>query len=134
MFTLSHTTGSMNNVFRAIVSAIVTALTAVIRFTVRLKEILNGALMWMECLQGYSQLPRNGRTVFITSSLKDIMCLAGLGYPSFALQSEMLVPREETISEAKARFKEVIVLYDNDFENSNNPGQTMAKRSVKVWS
>ena len=41
-----HTTGSMNNVFRAIVSVTVTVLTAVIRFTVRLKEILNGALTW----------------------------------------------------------------------------------------
>lgn len=87
----------------------------------------------MECLQGYSQLPRNGRTVFITSSLKDIMCLAVLGYPSFALQSEMLVPREETISEIQERFEEVIVLYDNDFENSNNPGQTMAVKICKKY-
>ena len=47
MFNQSHTTGSMNNVFRAIVSVIVTVLTAVIRFTVRLKEILNGILTWV---------------------------------------------------------------------------------------
>jgi len=47
MFNPFHITGSMNNVFRAIVSVIVTVLTAVIRFTVRLKEILNGALTWV---------------------------------------------------------------------------------------
>ena len=87
----------------------------------------------MECLQGYSQLPESGETLFFTSSLKDIMCLAVLGYPSLALQSEMLVPSEGTIEEAQARFKEVIVLYDNDFENSNNPGQTMAVRICKKY-
>ena len=87
----------------------------------------------MECLQGYPQLPERGKTIFFTSSLKDIMCLAVLGYPSLALQSEMLVPREETIKEAQERFEEVIVLYDNDFDNSNNPGQTMAVRICKKY-
>lgn len=86
-----------------------------------------------ECLQGYHQLPKHGETLFLTSSLKDIMCLAVLGYPSIALQSEMLVPREETIREAQARFKEVIVLYDNDFDKSSNPGQTMAKKICSTY-
>lgn len=86
-----------------------------------------------ECLQGYRQLPKHGDVVFLTSSLKDIMCLAVLGYPSFALQSEMLVPGEETITEAKARFKEVIVLYDNDFDNPRNPGQTMAAKICDTY-
>jgi len=85
------------------------------------------------CVQGYHQLPENGGTLFLTSSLKDIMCLAVLGYPSIALQSEMLMPKEETISEAKARFKEVIVLYDNDFDNSRNPGQTMAAKICDTY-
>lgn len=87
----------------------------------------------VECLQGYRQLPQHGETLFLTSSLKDIMCLAVLGYPSIALQSEMLVPREETIREAQARFKEVIVLYDNDFDKSSNPGQTMAKKICSTY-
>jgi hypothetical protein len=82
----------------------------------------------MECLQGYWQLPKSGEIVFLTSSLKDVMCLASLGYPSFALQSEMLVPSKETIKEAQNRFKEVVVLYDNDFEKVSNPGQTMATK------
>lgn len=86
-----------------------------------------------ECLQGYQQLPRSGRTVFLTSSLKDVMCLAVLGYPSFALQSEMLVPREETISQTQERFEEVIVLYDNDFDNPRNPGQTMAVKICEKY-
>ena len=86
-----------------------------------------------ECLQGFQQLPRSGRTVFLTSSLKDVMCLAVLGYPSFALQSEMLVPREETISQTQERFEEVIVLYDNDFDNPRNPGQTMAVKICEKY-
>jgi len=82
----------------------------------------------VQCLQGYRQLPENGGTLFLTSSLKDVMCMAILKYPSIALQSEMLVPSEGTIKEAQARFKEVIVLYDNDFDNPRNPGQTMAAK------
>ena len=38
------------------------------------------------------------------------------------------MPSEETIKKAQARFKEVIVLYDNDYTKSSNPGQTMAKK------
>tara|TARA_R100001126_G_scaffold54252_1_gene30686 strand:- start:71 stop:1081 length:1011 start_codon:yes stop_codon:yes gene_type:complete len=86
-----------------------------------------------QCLQGYHQLPECGKTVFLTSSLKDVMCLAVLGYPSFALQSEMLVPEEETISQTQARFEEVIVLYDNDFDNPRNPGQTMAVKICEKY-
>ncbi len=81
-----------------------------------------------QCLQGHRQLPEHGKIVFLTSSLKDVMCLASIGYPSFALQSEMLMPEESTIEEAKARFEEVIVLYDNDFDKGSNPGQTMAAK------
>ena len=87
----------------------------------------------MECLQGYRQLPQCGKTLVLTSSLKDIMCLAVLDYPSIALQSEMLVPGQGTIEEAQARFEEVIVLYDNDFDNPRNPGQTMAVKICKKY-
>jgi len=87
----------------------------------------------MECLQGYRQLPERGKTLVLTSSLKDIMCLAVLDYPSIALQSEMLVPGQGTIEEAQARFEEVIVLYDNDFDNPRNPGQTMAVKICEKY-
>ena len=87
----------------------------------------------MECLQGYQQLPERGKSLVLTSSLKDIMCLAVLDCPSIALQSEMLVPSKETIEEAQARFEEVIVLYDNDFDKESNPGQTMAVKICKKY-
>jgi len=99
---------------------------------------LEGDFKWfsnvgMECLQGYRQLPERGETLVLTSSLKDVMCLAVLDYPSIALQSEMLVPSEGTIEEAQARFKKVIVLYDNDFDNPRNPGQTMAVKICEKY-
>lgn len=80
------------------------------------------------CLQGFDQLPKFGGEIFLTSSLKDVMCLEVLGYPSFALQSEMLMPSNQTIEEIQTRFKKITVLYDNDYHKSNNPGQTMAKK------
>ena len=82
----------------------------------------------MESLQGYTQLPEQGEIVFITSSLKDVMCLGVLDYPSIALQSEMLVPKESLIQELKERFQQVIIFYDNDYLNPNNPGQAMAEK------
>ena len=79
-------------------------------------------------VQGYSQLARSGKIVFLTSSLKDVMCLEVLGYSAIALQSEMQMPSETLIQEIKERFEEVIVLYDNDFDSDQNPGQTMANK------
>lgn len=82
----------------------------------------------MESIQGYKELPENGEIVFITSSLKDVMCLDVLDYPSIALQSEMLMPGKEIIQNLKKRFKKVIVFYDNDYLKSTNPGQEMARK------
>ena len=81
-----------------------------------------------EIIQGYKQLPVKGNLCIITSSLKDVMCLFAMGIPAIALQSEMQMPKEETIKELKKRFKKVALFYDNDFNNPNNPGQTMAKK------
>ena len=79
-------------------------------------------------IQGYNQCAKEGDLCIITSSLKDVMCLFEMGIPAIALQSEMQMPSEETIKELKTRFKKVAVFYDNDFDNVNNPGQTMASK------
>jgi len=85
------------------------------------------------CIQGYNQLPTTGGEIFLTSSLKDIMCLEVLGYASIALQSEMLMPSNQTIEEIQTRFEKVTVLYDNDYHKSSNPGQTMAKKICRKF-
>jgi hypothetical protein len=79
-------------------------------------------------IQGYNQLPAKGERLLITSSLKDVMCLYAAGYHAIAMQSEMQMPNEKLISELKSRFNTIEILYDNDFEKINNPGQTMAKK------
>ena len=84
-------------------------------------------------VQGYNQLPNNDERIIITSSLKDIMCLYAAGYNSVAMQSEMQIPDERLISELKSRFNTIEILYDNDFNKTNNPGQTMAKKICDLY-
>lgn len=80
-----------------------------------------------ECIQGYDQLPEKGEIVILTSSLKDVMSLYELNYPSVALQSEMEVPSQDLIDDLKSRFTYILLLYDNDYDKGDkNPGQTMA--------
>ena len=84
-------------------------------------------------VQGYKQLPNKGERVIITSSLKDVMCLHAAGYSAIAMQSEMQVPEQKLVDNLKSRFKRIDVLYDNDFTNVNNPGQTMAKKICALY-
>ncbi len=86
-----------------------------------------------QCIQGLDGLPDYGECVFLTSSLKDVMCLAVLDCPSIALQSEMLLPSQEVIDEMKRRFDNVVVLYDNDFDKTRNAGQEMAEKICRTY-
>ena len=61
------------------------------------------------------------------------MCLHAAGYHAIAMQSEMQIPEEKLISELKKRFNTVEILYDNDFNKTNNPGQTMAKKICDLY-
>lgn len=79
-------------------------------------------------VQGWAQLPAQGSLMVLTSSLKDVMCLFELGFNAVALQSEMQMPEEKFIETLKKRFKTIVVFYDNDFTNVENPGQTMAEK------
>jgi len=85
-------------------------------------------------IQGWTQLPATGDIVILTSSLKDIMTLLAVGYNSVALQTEMQIPPENLIAQLKERFKEVLVLYDNDFDKETNPGQMMASRICEKYN
>jgi hypothetical protein len=85
-------------------------------------------------IQGFKQLPESGDIVFLASSLKDVMCLKVLGYPAVALQGEMQMPNSELITELQKRFKVVAVLYDNDFQSDDNPGQRMANKVCMAYN
>ena len=84
-------------------------------------------------VQGYDQLPLKGDRLIITSSLKDVMCLYAAGYHAIAMQSEMQIPDERLISELKERFNTIEILYDNDFDKANNPGQEMANKICDLY-
>ena len=84
-------------------------------------------------VQGYRQLPNKGERVIITSSLKDVICLHAAGYNAIAMQSEMQIPEQKLVDNLKSRFKRIDVLYDNDFDKVNNPGQTMAKKICDLY-
>lgn len=66
-------------------------------------------------LSGFSQLSQWGATLFITSSLKDAMCLHDIGYTNVvAPQSEGYIFKPHIIKDFKDRFDKIYVFYDND--------------------
>ena len=85
-------------------------------------------------IQGLKQLPITGDVLFLTSSLKDVMCLYAAGYSAIALQSEMQNPEKTLIQDLRDRFKDIYIFYDNDYDNVNNPGQTMANKICEEFN
>lgn len=65
-------------------------------------------------IQGWKQLPKSDDLVVITKSLKDVMLLSKLGLPACAPNSENVFLSEQRIDNLKQRFKNVVVLFDND--------------------
>lgn len=65
-------------------------------------------------VQGYKQLPKEGKLLVITKSMKDVMCLASLGIPAIAPNSENLFISDKMLNNLKTRFKYIVVFYDND--------------------
>jgi hypothetical protein len=75
----------------------------------------------------WTQLPKKGKILIITSSRKDAGVIKTL-YPSnlltsCALQSEKVNPKESVINELKGRFDKIFVLYDNDEDKKKNWGR-----------
>lgn len=65
-------------------------------------------------IMGYDQLPESGDLVYITKSMKDVMCLYELGYNAVATHGEGHYINPDFIRHLKGRFKEVKLFYDND--------------------
>ncbi len=81
-----------------------------------------------EIIQGYKQLPEKGNVLYITSSLKDIMCLYAMELRGIALQSEMQIPSKVQMQMLLNRFDKVVIFYDND-----TPGQAMAEKICREY-
>jgi hypothetical protein len=63
---------------------------------------------------GWKHLPDKDDLVFITGGEKDVLTLVSNGFNAITLNSETANLQDETAEELKERFKNVIVLYDND--------------------
>jgi len=71
-------------------------------------------------IQGAKQLPESGELLVITKSLKDTMCLYEMGIPAIAPCSELLFVTNSQLERIKARFSNIVVVYDNDLTGIQN--------------
>lgn len=79
--------------------------------------------------QGWEQLPKSGKKLIITKSLKDVMSIYDtMELPAVSLQSEAVHPKENVMQELEERFEEVYLLYDNDFDKDVNWGKKLAEQ------
>lgn len=65
-------------------------------------------------IQGYEQLPQKGDILFITKSMKDVMCLHEMGYPAVSPSSESTFLPKDVLEQLKTCFKRIIILFDRD--------------------
>lgn len=65
-------------------------------------------------IQGYEQLPQKGDILFITKSMKDVMCLHEMSYPAVSPSSESTFLPKDVLEQLKTRFKRIIILFDRD--------------------
>lgn len=83
----------------------------------------------------WTKIPKYGTNLIISSSVKDclnIMC--NLKIPSICLQGEGYLPKPHIMEELKSRYKNIIVFFDNDFTNPNNPGHNDAKKLSEEYN
>ena len=65
-------------------------------------------------IQGYRQLPKNGKLLVITKSLKDCACLYSMGIPACAPQSETQFISNTILEDLRQRFDKIVLLFDLD--------------------
>ncbi len=65
-------------------------------------------------IQGYNQLPKKGKLLVITKSMKDCMCLYSCGISACAPNSENLFISDTVLEDIKKRFDNIVVFYDRD--------------------
>lgn len=65
-------------------------------------------------LEGFQQLRYDSALLIITKSLKDIMCLRGLGYEAVSPRGEHGILPGEFIDHFQSKYSHIITLFDND--------------------
>jgi hypothetical protein len=79
-------------------------------------------------------LPKTYDKLIITSSRKDALSIIeNFHLPATSFQAESINPKPHVVEEIKSRFEQVYLLYDNDFDNPDNPGQTLAEKRINEF-
>ena len=65
-------------------------------------------------IQGLNQLPKKGKLLVITKSMKDVMVLRRFGIYAIAFQTETIIPSEEDLQPFLSNWDKVVSLYDFD--------------------
>ena len=84
-------------------------------------------------IQGYDQLPKKGKLLVITKSMKDSMCLYSCGITACAPNSENLFISDKVLEDLKSRFKNIVVLYDNDRPGLYNMAKIRREHPVLTY-
>ena len=71
-------------------------------------------------IQGYDQLPKEGKLLVITKSMKDCLSMYSCGLAAIAPCSENLFISDNVLDDLKKRFKYIVVFYDNDIPGISN--------------
>lgn len=82
----------------------------------------------------WTQLPKEGDKLIITSSRKDALCLwENTGIPAVALQGEGYIPKKHVVEQLKHRFNKIFVLYDNDVQADENYGRKDGEKLCSLF-
>lgn len=84
-------------------------------------------------IQGYDQLPKEGKLLVITKSMKDCMTLYSCRISAIAPNSENLFVSDNMLNELKSRFKYIVVFYDNDRPGLHNMARIRREHPELVY-
>ena len=104
------------------------------KITLKTYQPYSERLKWLSKHDGsvidlWTKIPKTGENLIITSSRKDALCTWAItGIPCVSFQGEGYWPKEHVIQELKDRFKNIYVIFDNDFKSDENHGQIFAKK------
>lgn len=68
----------------------------------------------LDYIFGLDQLPAKGEILVITGGEKDVMSLYEAGLPAVCGMSESTGLKEETMKQLRSRFRDIVVMFDND--------------------
>lgn len=71
-------------------------------------------------IQGFEQLPKSGKLLVITKSMKDVMSMYSCGITAISPNSENIWISDSVLEQLKKQFKHIVVIFDNDLPGIRN--------------